>query len=185
MRSVVLILCLALLPATVHANHIGIYDDPVTLCVATTPPFGTPFDVYVILRPTTGTTAAAYRVQAALPATLLLVAGTDLSCPGICEPFPFPDPLGDGAYTMPRACSSEDWPIWRFTFIRLGPVPGCNQFSVVAHADETSLFALDCDANPIPASGGTFSMADAPGQCGGCTLATESTTWGAVKALYR
>lgn len=184
MRSVVLALCLALLPASVRANHIGIYDDPVTLCVATTPPFGTPFNVYVILRPTTGTTAAAYRVQANVP-TLLLLGATDLSCPGICEPFPFPDPLGSGAYTLPRACSTEDWPIWRFTYLRLGSVPGCNQFSVLAHTEQTNLIAYDCDLNPIPATGGTFSMADSPGQCGSCTLATEATTWGAVKALYR
>lgn len=185
MRSVVLVLCLALLPAAVHANHIGMYDDPVALCVATTPPFATPFNVYVILRPTAGTTAAAYRVQAALPATLVWVGGSDLTCPGICNPFPFPDPLGNGAYTIPRACSAEDWPLWRFTFIRFGSVPGCNQLSVVAHADETSLVVFDCSANPIPATGGTFSLADSPGQCGGCTLATKSTTWGAVKALYR
>lgn len=143
--------------------------------------------LYVIVRPTTGTTAAAYRIQPALPAALFIASATDLSCPGICEPFPVPDPFGEGAYTIPRDCSTDEWPVWRYSLLWFGTPFGCHTLSVVSHSTlpGPGPVVYDCDANPIPATGGTFTMGSSPRQCGSYTVATESTTWGAVKALYR
>ncbi len=182
MRPIAIVFCLALLPSSTHADHIGLYDDPVNLCWASTPPVATLFTVYVIDRFSTGSTSAAYRVQAALPPGVLLLSGADLTCPGICinpqDPFA-------GAYTIPRACSTEDWPIYRFTFMHFGLDGSCYQLRIVAHPDFATPVTYDCNANPAPATGGRFSIMQYHEQCDDCTVGTESTTWGAVKALYR
>ena len=187
MRTVVLAACLAILASPVLANHIGIYADLDSYCtIKSVAPAPTLNEFYVIVGTSTAITAAAYRIQPGLPAALLVVSGQDLSCPGICEPVPIPDPFGSGAFTIPRDCSVGNWPVWRYTVLWFGAPFPCTSLSVVAHAEVPGPgpVVYDCNQVAIPATGGTFTIGP-PGACGTCTVATESRTWGSIKSLYR
>ena len=65
--------------------------------------------------------------------------------------------------------------------VTFGAVLGPGEQKVVAAVGEASPVYYDCIGNPHAATGDT-SYYQVPGPC---TVATEPSTWGAVKALYR
>jgi len=73
-----------------------------------------------------------------------------------------------------------------FIWIPVAPVTGCNQLRVEPYPGDTDIQVADCASGARSASGGYFSFENIPGlTCDDCAVGVETTTWGAVKALYR
>ena len=66
-------------------------------------------------------------------------------------------------------------------------VPDCYQLNVVASPGDGTAVAVDCKGNDRYSSSGffTFDLYGKGVYCFDCQAATEPSTWGSVKALYR
>ena len=180
MRIFYLVCCLVLLSVPASANHIGIYAEQTGGACSVTPvPVIT--TLYVVALQSTGTDGAAFKVNAAIPAGITPIGASPINfiCVTDCNPY-------EGAGAI-RTCSADAWPMYSLTFLTTGPVnlSTCNHLTVTAYPGQSTPALQDCADNIMPATGGSFSFVSGPGQCSDCALATEPTTWGSVKALYR
>ncbi len=181
MRFIAMALCLVLLAAPVSANHVGLYAGPGPGSCLATPLIGSVTNVYIVQHGSSAVTATSFRVNMTLPANMIAVGHVPVGyiCIADCNPY-------EGVYVGNRDCSSDDWVTHRLDFISFAPLVGgaCDALTVAGHPD-SDVLVYDCDTNPQVASGGFFSFVTNPGECEDCITATEQSTWGRVKALYR
>jgi hypothetical protein len=77
--------------------------------------------------------------------------------------------------------------IVRLTYQLYGTSARCSFLEVLPYPGFQSILALDCNYDLLPARTGGYMWVNYNRGCGSlwCILATEPTTWGKVKALYR
>jgi hypothetical protein len=85
-------------------------------------------------------------------------------------------------------CISSSLLIGQLSFFKAtaNNIPGCYQLNVVGYDGEPGPAAFGCDDTWHTVTGGFFTF-DPLGKpdCYDCTTATQPSTWGSVKALYR
>ena len=69
------------------------------------------------------------------------------------------------------------------SFFGGAPLPACSYFSILAADNFPNAIATDCSFGEFPVKTGQ-GIANPDGTCQ-CNVATEPTSWGRVKALYR
>jgi hypothetical protein len=183
MRNIAIVLCVLLLAAPAGASRIGIYDSPAAgSCSLNRFTSAQLVSVYIVETQSTGSAGASFRVDAELPGLMVDIAWTWLGgiCVGNCNPY-------EGAW-VGRACSTDNWVMYRLDFLSdlVTRGTGCYHLNVVGFPDNDVL-VYDCNDQASPVTGGYFSFTDGYAVCDDCSppLAVESTTWGAVKSLYR
>lgn len=90
--------------------------------------------------------------------------------------------------TPPEGCHSGDFVIVRLTYQVFGTSAPCSTLEVLPYPGDSSVMVMDCNDNLLPTSPYGPVWINYSSACGGlwCVpLATEPTTWGKVKALYR
>jgi hypothetical protein len=173
MKKVLLLMVAVLMVSSVAmADHIGLYNDNAgTSCLLAPGGHFAGTDCYVIHKFTTGATGSRWKIN--FPAGSTIFAFSPAS--GM-------SPLGVVTSDMSvgyGGCQTGTLVLGACVG-NLNPGTG----AVVAADLQTDVVYTDCDFVQKPASGGTFTVAaSGPAPCG--EVATEPTTWGQVKALYR
>lgn len=186
-KVLILATCLCMVAGAAFADHIGLYNEAAgTNCFRAAPwaPDGASNFVYVIQKFNTNSTGCEFRINN--------TSGAPFSAftPGNAAYLTIgaPETGISVAYTMCVNLPS-------FTIIRLryaddeltgaAPTP-CGKMEVAENPTAVPPVrqTADCSSNVHPATGGTFYWGTG---CPGCAdpTATETTTWGGVKALYR
>ncbi len=176
--AIAAVVCLSTLPA--HADHIGIYPEQVaTVCVGPPPAPFTNASVYVVHQFSTGSTGSGWSVGVDLNG-LVYVGSACISNPLIGDPI-------NGAHFSYGGCLSAPITVCRIDFLYASPQPvaGCYHLQVEPYPGDTAVQVFDCADNAHDATGGYFSFELSVIFCDDCAVAVETTTWGAVKALYR
>ena len=190
-KSVIAVLALSLMLSAsgASANLIGLFGDPEALtCAADFPVYGYT-DVYVtaVLSDIASITAAEFRIDGIVqPNPLVIIT------PVWNSPLTIGDALGDGfsiAFTV-----AQNGPMVVLGSLQVFPINAAWQlpdtmWCIVETNDSGVLALVDGDFVTIPCDGWCF-VADCAvgGPHGNCdcldTIATEETSWGAVKSLY-
>jgi hypothetical protein len=177
-KVLMLALAITMVAGYAMADDIGIFTDQVggTNCEYTATGIG-PLDVYVVHR-TTGATGSQFKLvnssswsfNASVLGGYLAIgdAFVDLSLAyGGCLAGPSLAVVKLSGFTFPF------------------PAPPCGQISVVAAPNKPGVIAVDCGFAELPATAGKIVF----GNDGTCPCiepnATEESTWGKVKSLYR
>jgi hypothetical protein len=181
-----LALCLSLCAGAAMADHFGLYTDVAGTNCLLGPSLAFPptlNNVYVIHKLNHGSQAAQFKVQDG--------SGLFLSSANVTAPYLLIGTLTGGASIAYTSCVVGDHVVATLGYFFFGTPVTCGKVEVIpdpAHATPV-IVAVDCNFNEVPSTGGTLyvSTTGAPGQCGGCNEpnATESRTWGTIKALYR
>lgn len=179
MRTWAIAAVLVLATTPVSADHVGIYDD--TLggpCFGPPPGPGAPFTMYILHEQATGSTGGRWNVASIAPN--LIVLGSQ--CAGGVSIPVIPT---DGMLASYGGCLAGTIQACQVMYLSLGGgFDGCNHLTVTPFAGDAQVQVLDCADQFHGATAGHFSF-NISGQCDTCVLATEETTWGSVKALYR
>jgi hypothetical protein len=163
-------------------------------CAMLVPPFQVS-TVYVVHTLSPGATGSAWKLDYTAPANLVALGSS-------FAPFSVTGDPYAGIAIDYGACTPGTFVIGQLTYFKttMDEIPGCNHLVVVAAPGKASVLATACDAGDRAISGGFFSfdtaaippvrnsaapLAKAGGYCYVCISATEPTTWGSVKALYR
>ncbi len=173
--AIAVVLVLASTPA--FADHIGIYDDTLGGPCFGPPPALGPFTMYILHESSAGTVGGRWNVTVD---PNLLVLGSQCAG-GISIPI---IPV-DGMVASYGGCTASPITACQLTFFSLGaPFQGCSHLVVTPFSGDSEVQVLDCANQSQNATAGFFSF-DINGNCPTCVLATEQSTWGSVKALYR
>lgn len=181
MRTISIVLGLALFATPASANHIGLYSTPVPYsCLSLAGPG--PLSIYVVHHGSTGSKGVSFRVDASLPGGMDPIGASPIGfvCVGDCDPYL-------GVSVGRPTCSTDDWPVFRLDFLMLAsdvPRGSCYHLQVVGFPGDEVL-SVDCEDSPQPATGGFLSFVTVTGSCPDCVTPVEESTWGRVKALYR
>ena len=173
MKKVLLLMVAVLMVSSVAmADHIGFYlDSGGTSCLIAPGGHFAGTDCYVIHKFTTGATGSRWKLN--------LPAGSSI--------FAFSPSSGFSPLGTVQSDMSVGYGGCQTGTLVLGACIGnlvAGSGAVVAADLQTDVLITDCDFVQKPASGGTFTIGAAgPAPCG--EVATEPTTWGQVKALYR
>ena len=95
--------------------------------------------------------------------------------------------LGDtreGIQITFAACRTGTVHLATLRYSGTGTTTACEEIRVVPHPDVGSVRIYDCEQNPYTTPGGGFAFVRNDGACG-CDVATEESTWGRIKSLYR
>jgi hypothetical protein len=159
-----------------ETDTINLYADPgysVRQAFDTTPGL---LKVYVVHEYTSGAVASSFRIAASPGFT-----GTWVS-----DSSPFTSILGTsqtGIYMSYGGCVFAPTLILEVTYALSGTSSTCSFLEVVNHPDQPFIMTPDCFADePGPARGGKL-IVNPNASCS--TVATQPTTWGRVKSLYR
>jgi hypothetical protein len=145
----------------------------------------TPTTVYVVHQSFSHGSAlgSAWRVENSAPDVIALGS----SCDGVSivqgDPF-------TGIWVSYGECRVTPFVICSLTYMKTTAetIPGCYNLNVRAFPGRSAPLTIDCDGidRSIGAGFFTFDLYDAKRfQCVDCVSATEQSTWGSVKALYR
>jgi len=177
MRHWAIAVVLVLASTPVSADHIGIYDD--TLggpCFGPPPPTGS-FTMYILHEQSAGSLGGRWNVA---NNSNIVVLGSQCAG-GLSIPI---IPL-EGLVASYGGCTASPITACQVMFFSFGtPFEGCNHLVVTPYSGDSQVQVLDCANQFQNASAGYFSF-NINGFCNTCVLATEATTWGSVKALYR
>ena len=176
-------LILASLPASAfaQAGYIGIYSDVgYSDCTLLDQSSGY-VDVYVVHKGTSGATGAQFKVA----------GGAGFNCIYVDETSPHTAVVGNsqtGVGIGYGQCFAADVLVLTITYIRYGGSLPCSYLEAVP--DPTygtgSVAVTDCTlpfAQQLPATGSRLYVN--PDESCSCAVATEPTTWGRIKGLYR
>lgn len=173
MKKVLLLMVAVLMISSVAmADHIGLYNDGAgTTCLIAPGGHFSGTDCFVIEKFTTGSTGSRFKIN--FPAGSAVFAFTPA-----------------GAFSALGTATSDlsvGYGGCQTGTIVVGNLV-CNLTAgtgaVVAADLQTDVLYTDCGFTQKVATGGTFTIgASGPAPCG--EVATEPTTWGSVKALYR
>jgi hypothetical protein len=181
--TLVLVGGVVLAASAAFADHLGIYsDNQGNSCVtgALVPPPTTNF-AYVIHKFTTGTTGARFKVNDL--SGLFHAAATT----------PYLEGGGGGAPYIGSSlaygnCLNGQLVIYTLEFLWFAQPISCAKMEIVPDPIEISgnIIFTNCNFTTLVATGGQFFW-NADGTCQNCNEpnATEITTWGTIKALYR
>jgi hypothetical protein len=121
----------------------------------------------------------------------------------VSETHPFPSTLGNtqtGISVCYGSCLVGNILIASVTYMSYGTDQNCSKVLIQPHPDAETVEIMKCDGNPNAAYSRDLYIETSAGFCGcpdahlipgiakhfGCTpVATENSTWGAIKALYR
>jgi hypothetical protein len=176
----VLLCVVALAAPSARAETIFLSDTPgAGICGLALPPFS-PTTVYVVHTSSPGATGSAWSIENAASGAMIFLAAT---CGGVSV-----DPSG-GFIVNYGGCLTGTNVICQLTFMKLvgTVIPGCYQMNVRPHPLGSNVVAFGCDESERAITGGyfTFDLYSNGEFCDDCATATEATTWGAVKSLYR
>lgn len=174
-----LILCVFVTFRPARAEQIFLSQTPdAGLCVLQTTP-GILFTVYVVHTASPGAKGSTWRIENTSSAFSLGGSCGGLSITG--DPF-------TGISVNYGGCLGGAFTICQLSFISfVSPIPGCYHVNVRPFPGNSAVEVVGCDDTARSVTGGYFSF-DPHGKGGGCddcATATEPTTWGSVKALYR
>jgi len=149
--------------------------------------------VYVLHTFSLGAIASRFRIMNGPGATLTYLS----------ETHPFASTIGDtqtGVSICYGGCFSGEHLIATVTYMGYGTSGLCSKLLVVPHPLSQTVEAINCNFDPVPTYVQDLAINTATGTCG-CPLvhsfpgaaqaftcdpvATQPTTWGSVKALYR
>jgi hypothetical protein len=179
MRRIATALFSVLLPAVFAASveaedHIGIYGDASgSTCELTLRTPG-PVSSYVVHKfADRGTTGSRWKVSDT----------STLTATSASSPFTFfGDPYTDLSVGY-GGCRTGVFHIMTLTHVWSGQPVSCGRLTVGPPPGSTTVMTTDCDYALQSANGGTFYFDSGNYWC--CPEPTETTSWGAVKALYR
>jgi len=188
-------LCIAAVVPPAFSEEIYLSDGgDYGACAMVVPPFQVS-TVYVVHTLSPGATGCTWKLDYTPPANLVALGSS-------FAPFSVTGDPYAGITIDYGACTSGNFVIGQLTYLKttMDEIPGCNHLVVVAAPGNASVLATACDAGDRAISGGFFSFDTAPippvrnsgaplayagGYCYVCISATQPSTWGAVKALYR
>ncbi len=177
---------LTLCAGVAMADHIGLYNEAAgTNCfrsAAWNPDGGSNF-VYVIQKFNTNSTGSEFRINNASGAPYssftVVAAFLTIGAPEAGISVSYGSCIVAPSFQIMRLRYADD------EILGLAPTP-CGKMEVVENPGAVPPVrqTADCNSFPHPATGGSFYWG---GNCPGCAdpTATERTTWGGVKALYR
>lgn len=175
--------CMTVLSSASYADSIGLFSDATSGICAAEAAVGLPLNVYVIHFSPNGATGSAWRVDNSSAMVELGSSCNELSITG--DPYTGIS-LGYGS------CMSGTFVLCTLTFLKVttGVIPGCYQLNVLPYPGEQTVTTVDCSQAAQAAAGGFFTFdwvenVTSGLNCWDCTTAAQSSTWGAVKALYR
>ena len=179
MRPFAIAAVLVFAATPVSADHIGIYDDTSGgPCFGPPPPPYSYVTMYVLHEQSAGSLGGRWSVV--LNGIYLIAFG--YQCAGgvwvSADPFNMVASYGSCQSSPITACQIE------YLLVSDTPIEGCNHVRVTPYLGDNEVQVLDCAQQFQNATAGHFSF-DRGGNCDTCVLATEATTWGSVKALYR
>ena len=190
-------LCVSVVVSPALSEEIFLSDGSnLGACAMLVPPFQMS-TVYVVHTLSPGASGSTWKLDYAAPANLVALGSSFAPFSSTGDPY-------TGVAVDYGTCSSGSFVIGQLTYFKTttDDVPGCYQLKVVAAPNKASVLASACDAGDRAITGGFFSFdADPHGPvrnsgasssyarlgnlCDVCVSATEPTTWGSVKALYR
>jgi hypothetical protein len=163
MKKVLMIfLAVMMLAGAASADHLGIYSDQAASgCTLVAPGGFVPFSIFVVHRFTAGATGSQFAVQ---------------------------DASGQAA-TGFAALGGPDIPAVQLNYSAVGNPTPCGLVKVIPAPSGGGIIKYtDCNFAEIPATGGQFWF-NSGTSCNDCDeptpVATEESTWGKVKSLYR
>ena len=186
-KALILATCLCMCAGAAFADHIGLYNEAAgTNCFRAAPwvPDGGSNFVFVIQKFNTGSTGSEFKINNTSGApfssfTLGNAVYLTIGAPegGISVSYTFCQNLPQ--FTIIRLRYADD------DLTGAAPTP-CGKLEVVENPTAVPPVrqTAGCSSNLHPATGGSFYWGTG---CPGCAdpTATEATTWGGVKALYR
>jgi hypothetical protein len=179
-RFALIMICTLAFAAPAFAQAVGdlsaYADDQGSSCDITVPGSGT-LNVYLVHKFSDGGGATGVRFKVTYPATGVILAtfvGTPFSAIGSAQ-----TDLSVGY----GGCINTTTSIGYLLFSVAGAVPACSYVSLVAPDGHAEATATDCGFTEFTIKTGQGIM-NPDGSCQ-CNIATEPTSWGKVKALYR
>lgn len=178
-RTVLLGFCLLALAAPAFAingvGDLGAYaDDQGSSCSISAPGNPAPFNIYLVHKFLPGEASSADRFKVVLPAGMTFFA------------FSTPNTTSGGVLVDISVgyapCLVADTMIGSLLVQAVAPIANCSYVSVQTADTQTDPIALDCGFIQHVMKAGQAIVNDA--SCP-CTVASEPTSWGKVKALYR
>jgi len=93
----------------------------------------------------------------------------------------------DGALVNYGACRPDRFEIVRLTYQVYGTSPPCSYLEVLPYPGDSSVLVVTCAGGEVATKPWGPLWVNYTPQCGAawCVLATESSSWGKIKALYR
>jgi hypothetical protein len=150
-------------------------DDQGNVCNLNSPGGGALVTVYIVHKFSDGGGATGSRFKATFPAGLSFLAFTTAFVP--IGNLSTDLSLGYGA------CLSSTTSLGSALLSSTSPSPTCSYFSIVAADNFPDPIATDCSFGEFTVKTGQ-GIVNPDGTCQ-CNIATEATSWGKVKALYR
>lgn len=176
----VLILSVAIMMmagSAMAADHLGIFTDQVgaTGNCSVIPPAFSPFSVYVVHQ-TTGTTGSQFKI--------VNTSGYNMTASVLGGFLAIGDAFTDLALAYGGCMAGPSVGVVALNGFGF-PVPGqvCGLMEVVPAPGKPYVIAVDCNFAEVAATAGRFTF-NANETCP-CVNATEESTWGKVKSLYR
>ena len=170
MKKVLLLMVAVLMISSVAmAEHIGVYADNTGTSCSLTPGFQSGTTAAIIEKFSTGTTGSRFKVT--------LPAGSSF--------FSFSSPYTPvGGLTTDLSLGYGQCLNGTVVLGNIIAILGAGSGAVLAADLQPNIIYTNCLFAELPASGGTYTVgAPDPDACK--EVATEPTTWGQVKALYR
>jgi hypothetical protein len=183
MKRVLLIaLALVMISGAAMADHIGIYNDQVASgCTLVAPGGFVPYSIFVVHRFTVGATGSQFAVN-----DVSTQAATGFAALG---GFLVIGNLADLSLAYGACLTGPDIPAVQLNYFAVGNPSPCGLVEIIpAPSGGGNIKYTDCNFAEIPATGGQFWF-NSGTSCNDCdeppTVATEESTWGKVKSLYR
>lgn len=179
-KILMLSLAMMMVAGVAMADHIGIFTDQTGTsgdnCTLVPTDFS-PFTVYVVHQTDVGATGSVFKV--------VNNSGYSISAAVLGGYLSIGDAFTDLSLAY-GGCTPGDFAVLSLNGFGF-PVPGpvCGEVLVVNAPSQATIIAVDCIFAEIPASGGKF-VFNSNETCP-CIApnATEESTWGKVKSLYR
>jgi hypothetical protein len=177
MKKVLLLALGVVLAANVaFADHIGVYSDMAgTNCTLALTTAFAPISVYVVHKFTPGATASRWKI---VDTSTLFQAGNTSPYAVLGGPY-------TGASVGYGTCLNGAIVAMTLNYIWFAQAISCGKLEVVNDPIVPTIITTDCNFADKTATGGQFFF-NPNGTCTNCNeVATEATTWGTIKALYR
>lgn len=159
-----------------ETDFINLYADPAHTVRETFDTAPGLLKVYVVHEYTTGATSSAFRI----------VGSPGFTGTWVSDSSPFSAILGatpTGVYMSYAKCIASPTLIFEITYALAGTSSTCSFLEVVNHPDLPFIMTPNCSADePGPAHGGKL-LVNPDSSCS--TVATQQSTWGRIKSLYR
>ncbi len=165
-------------PSFAQTGAMGLFADNQGLSCNITVPLFAPFNVYVVHKSPGGATGAQWVMNAPTGPTFFFNGGSVANANILSIGAPDSDlSLAYGG------CISGDFHTYTLAFFATAAVPNCSYMSLVAAPNKVGVISVDCIFAEIPVIPGQ-GILNADGTCD-CNVATQESTWGKVKSLYR